>query len=434
MNVDIIGSGYVGLVAAACLSKEGHIVTGYDIDSNKIKSISKGKIPFYEPGLTKLVNQSIKNQSLKFKMIKQYGNLNSDVVIIAVGTPLSEMGNLDISQIIIAIDWIKENYTNNPFIIVKSTVPPGTGEKIISNNNNLRNRYISNPEFLREGQAINDWENPDRIISGANSTEGHDCIKKLYANYTSTTFLHSDITSSEMIKFANNAFLANKISFINEIANLCDKLGAYVDDVAKGIGLDPRIGPNYLIPGVGYGGSCFPKDIQSLNHLSMTNLQSFDLLRSIITTNQKQQLMPYFFLVEKFNDLSTLKICILGLSFKSGTDDIRESPSINLIKQLNETGANINVYDPVSNENAKKTLPNNINFYSDPYDAIEDTNAIIIMTDWPEFKNLNWKKVNKIMQQQKIIFDGKNFLDVNNIINEGFEYYAVGRKIKSIKN
>ncbi len=430
MNVDIIGLGYVGLVAAACLSDEGHQVTGYDIDSNKIKIISKGEIPFYEPGLTELVKKSILNKSLNFKTVKEYKNLQSDVVMLAVGTPLSETGNLDISQINSTIKWVINNYINNPFIIVKSTVPPGTGEKIINNHKELKNLYISNPEFLREGQAINDWKNPDRIISGANSNNAHKYLKKLYNNYSETTFVNSDITSSEMIKFASNAFLANKISFINEIANLCDKLGAYVDDVAKGIGLDPRIGPNYLIPGVGYGGSCFPKDIQSLNHLSMTNLQSFDLLQSIITTNQKQQLMPYFFLLERFTNLSSLNICILGLSFKSGTDDIRESPSINLIKQLSETGAVINVYDPVSIKNAKKTLTQNVNFHSNVYNAIEGSEVIIIMTDWPEFKKLNWEKVNNSMINQKIIYDGKNFLDTDDIINKGFEYFAVGRKIK----
>ena len=432
MKIDVIGLGYVGLVASACLAKEGHNVTGYDTNTEKLNSISKSEIPFYEPNLNELVRLAIQKQTLKLKKIENYGNLVADAIIIAVGTPLSKMGTLDISQLQVAIKWIISNYQNLPFIIIKSTVPPGTGEKLISQYQELTDKYISNPEFLREGQAIEDWKNPDRIISGSKSQEGYECIKEIYKNYT-TPFVHSDITSSEMIKFASNAFLANKISFINEIANLCDKLGAYVDDVSKGIGLDPRIGPNYLIPGVGYGGSCFPKDVQSLSDLSMTHLQSFDLLQSIITTNQKQQLMPYFYLSEKFKNLKGLKVCVLGLSFKAGTDDIRESSSINLINQLSNSEVVINTYDPVSINNSKKILPDSVNFFDDPYHAINGVQATIIMTEWNEFQNLDWKKVYKSMENPKIIFDGKNFLNQKLIQDLGFEYFAVGRKIKNKK-
>ena len=432
MKIDVIGLGYVGLVASACLAEEGHNVTGYDTNTEKLKSISSGDIPFYEPNLNELVKLAIQKQTFELKKIEKYENLFADAIIIAVGTPLSNMGTLDISQIQVAIKWIISNYQNLPFIIIKSTVPPGTGEKLISQYPELANKYISNPEFLREGQAIADWKNPDRIISGSKNLEGNKCIEKIYENYTAP-FVHSDITSSEMIKFACNAFLANKISFINEIANLCDKLGAYVDDVSKGIGLDPRIGPNYLIPGVGYGGSCFPKDVQSLSDLSMTHLQSFDLLQSIITTNQKQQLMPYFYLSEKFDNLQGLKVCVLGLSFKAGTDDIRESSSINLINQLSNSDVIINTYDPVSINNSKKVLPETVNFFDDPYDAINGVQATIIMTEWSEFQNLDWKKVYKSMKNPKIIFDGKNYLNQKLIQDLGFEYFAVGRKIKSQK-
>ena len=419
-------------MASACLAEEGHNVTGYDTNTEKLKSISSGDIPFYEPNLNELVKLAIQKQTFELKKIEKYENLFADAIIIAVGTPLSNMGTLDISQIQVAIKWIISNYQNLPFIIIKSTVPPGTGEKLISQYPELANKYISNPEFLREGQAISDWKNPDRIISGSKNLEGNKCIEKIYENYTAP-FVHSDITSSEMIKFASNAFLANKISFINEIANLCDKLGAYVDDVSKGIGLDPRIGPNYLIPGVGYGGSCFPKDVQSLSDLSMTHLQSFDLLQSIITTNQKQQLMPYFYLSEKFNNLQGLKVCVLGLSFKAGTDDIRESSSINLINQLSNSDVLINTYDPVSINNSKKVLPETVNFFDDPFDAINGVQATIIMTEWSEFLNLDWKKVYKSMKNPKIIFDGKNYLNQKLIQDLGFEYFAVGRKIKSQK-
>ena len=432
MKIDVIGLGYVGLVASACLAEEGHNVTGYDTNTEKLKSISSRNIPFYEPNLNELVKLSIQKQTLELKKIDKYEDLFADAIIIAVGTPLSKMGTLDISQLQVAIKWIISNYPNLPFIIIKSTVPPGTGEKLISQYPELANKYISNPEFLREGQAIADWKNPDRIISGSKSLKGNECIEKIYKNYTAP-FVHSDITSSEMIKFASNAFLANKISFINEIANLCDKLGAYIDDVSKGIGLDPRIGPNYLIPGVGYGGSCFPKDVQSLSDLSMTHLQSFDLLQSIITTNQKQQLMPYFYLSEKFENLKGLKVCVLGLSFKAGTDDIRESSSINLINQLSNSEVVINTYDPVSIKNSKKILPDSVNFFDDPYDAINGVQATIIMTEWNEFQNLAWKKVYKSMENPKIIFDGKNFLNQKLIQDLGFEYFAVGRKIKSKK-
>ena len=432
MKIDVIGLGYVGLVASACLAEEGHKVTGYDTDTEKLKSISESKIPFYEPNLNELVKLAIQKQTLELKKIGNYGDLESDAIIIAVGTPLSKMGTLDISQLQVAIKWIISNYQNLPFIIIKSTVPPGTGEKLISQYQELTDKYISNPEFLREGQAIEDWKAPDRIISGSKSQEGYKCIERIYKNHTAP-FVHSDITSSEMIKFASNAFLANKISFINEIANLCDKLGAYIDDVSKGIGLDPRIGPNYLIPGVGYGGSCFPKDVQSLSDLSMTHLQSFDLLQSIITTNQKQQLMPYFYLSEKFENLKGLKVCVLGLSFKAGTDDVRESSAINLINQLSSAEVMINTYDPVSINNSKKILPDNVIFFDDPYDAIKGVQVTIIMTDWNEFQNLDWEKIYKSMENPKIIFDGKNFLNQKLIQDLGFEYFAVGRKIKSGK-
>ena len=432
MKIDVIGLGYVGLVASASLAEEGHDVTGYDINTQKLKSISTGNIPFYEPNLNELVKLAIQKQTLKLKKIDKYEDLFADAILITVGTPLSNTGTLDISQLQEAIKWIISNYKNLPFIIIKSTVPPGTGEKLISQYPALIDKYISNPEFLREGLAINDWKNPDRIISGSNSIEGKNCIEKIYKNY-SAPLLHSDITSSEMIKFASNAFLANKISFINEIANLCDKLGAYVDDVSKGIGLDPRIGPNYLIPGVGYGGSCFPKDVQSLSDLSMTHLQSFDLLQSIITTNQKQQLMPYFYLSEKFDNLKGLKVCVLGLSFKAGTDDIRESSSINLINQLSHSDVIINTYDPVSINNAKKILPKSVKFFNNPYDAINGVQATIIMTEWDEFQTLDWKKIYKSMENPKIIFDGKNYLNQELIQDLGFEYFAVGRKIKSQK-
>jgi UDPglucose 6-dehydrogenase len=432
LKIDVIGLGYVGLVASACLAEEGHKVTGYDTDTEKLKSISESKIPFYEPNLNELVKLAIQKQTLELKKIGNYGDLESDAIIIAVGTPLSKMGTLDISQLQVAIKWIISNYQNLPFIIIKSTVPPGTGEKLISQYQELTDKYISNPEFLREGQAIEDWKAPDRIISGSKSQEGYKCIERIYKNHTAP-FVHSDITSSEMIKFASNAFLANKISFINEIANLCDKLGAYIDDVSKGIGLDPRIGPNYLIPGVGYGGSCFPKDVQSLSDLSMTHLQSFDLLQSIITTNQKQQLMPYFYLSEKFENLKGLKVCVLGLSFKAGTDDVRESSAINLINQLSSAEVMINTYDPVSINNSKKILPDNVIFFDDPYDAIKGVQVTIIMTDWNEFQNLDWEKIYKSMENPKIIFDGKNFLNQKLIQDLGFEYFAVGRKIKSGK-
>ena len=373
---------------------------------------------------------------IKYDKYQKYDDfddlLSCDFVFVTVPTPFNcEENIVDESAIRESLGKLDEGGYNN-IVIIKSTVPPGTGEKLISQYPELANKYISNPEFLREGQAIADWKNPDRIISGSKNLEGNKCIEKIYENYTAP-FVHSDITSSEMIKFASNAFLANKISFINEIANLCDKLGAYVDDVSKGIGLDPRIGPNYLIPGVGYGGSCFPKDVQSLSDLSMTHLQSFDLLQSIITTNQKQQLMPYFYLSEKFDNLQGLKVCVLGLSFKAGTDDIRESSSINLINQLSNSDVIINTYDPVSINNSKKVLPETVNFFDDPYDAINGVQATIIMTEWSEFQNLDWKKVYKSMKNPKIIFDGKNYLNQKLIQDLGFEYFAVGRKIKSQK-
>ena len=344
MKIDVIGLGYVGLVASACLAEEGHNVTGYDTNTEKLKSISSGDIPFYEPNLNELVKLAIQKQTFELKKIEKYENLFADAIIIAVGTPLSNMGTLDISQIQVAIKWIISNYQNLPFIIIKSTVPPGTGEKLISQYPELANKYISNPEFLREGQAIADWKNPDRIISGSKNLEGNKCIEKIYENYTAP-FVHSDITSSEMIKFASNAFLANKISFINEIANLCDKLGAYVDDVSKGIGLDPRIGPNYLIPGVGYGGSCFPKDVVEVNNFYNPEDVNLPLIANIIESNKIQTKWTTNMLKSIHDEKKLTGIILVGAAFKEDTDDLRNSPTLDIYSQLKDDNINTKIYD-----------------------------------------------------------------------------------------
>ena len=406
-NIGIIGQGFVG---------------------GSITKFFKDKTPTHTFDL---------NGNCNCKSLKDLVN-KSELIFVCLPTPMYEDGSCDLSIIKNTIKEIEE-IESNKIIVIKSTVPVGTNKKVVKmlgdSINGLEFEVVSNPEFLREGSAIEDFMRPDRVIVGTNTEPAKKTMAEIYRPLSLREFpiMFTDPESAEMIKYSSNAFLATKISFINEVANLCEKVGADVKEVAKGMGLDKRIGDKFLNAGPGYGGSCFPKDVQSLSDLSMTHLQSFDLLQSIITTNQKQQLMPYFYLSEKFDNLQGLKVCVLGLSFKAGTDDIRESSSINLINQLSNSGAIINTYDPVSINNSKKVLPETVNFFDDPFDAINGVQATIIMTEWSEFQNLDWKKVYKSMKNPKIIFDGKNYLNQKLIQDLGFEYFAVGRKIKSQK-
>lgn len=427
MKVSIIGLGYVGSVAAAGLASDGHDVLGIDVSAERIDCYRKGDIPIYEAGLSELVNEAVSRGNLRFLHPSEVSEPLGDAIIIAVGTPTTSTGAADLSQVRSAIAWAKENQPDDGVIVVKSTVPPGTGERLhasILKDSPLK--YISNPEFLREGQALWDWSHPDRVVIGGDDAEAISLVKSLYKS-VDAPYVVTDVTSAEMIKYAANAFLATKISFVNEIAALCDRLGATYDDVSGGIALDPRIGPSFLRAGVGYGGSCFPKDVRALDQLALTNGHNFELLRSVITVNNRQRLLPFYALRERFGQLSELTVGILGLAFKPNTDDVREAPSLDLIQVLVEDGVLVNAYDPEAMKAAAKVLPSGVGLKESPVDCAYGAEALVLMTEWPQIVDTNWQEISTIMKPPRFLFDGRNALDPVLMRRLGFEYRGVGR-------
>ena len=431
MNIAIIGTGYVGSVTGACLSKIGHRVINLDIDEEKIKLYKSGKVPIYEPGLGKLILEEQKKKKLSFSTSYKNTIPKSEVIFIAVGTPSRKDGKADLTYVEAAAKEIGKNMNGYKVIVNKSTVPVGTGrkiEKIISKYYKGKFDIVSNPEFLREGSAVKDFLKPDRIVFGARSNRARDVMLKLYEkiDYPKVTV---SVESAEMTKYASNAFLATKISFINEIANICEKVGADVEDVARGMGMDKRIGMDFLKAGIGYGGSCFPKDVNALNQIAGTKGYDFKLIKSVIEVNNRQRNLIIDKLDDIFDNLKERKVCVLGLAFKKDTDDIRESAAIDIIKMLSGIGAEINTYDPKAAKNAKQALlDNNVNFFKDPYEAVEKVDALIIATDWIEFQKLNYRKIKKLMKRPYII-DGRNILDPEKMRKLGFKYSGVGRKV-----
>ncbi len=384
MKVSVIGLGYVGSVAAAGLAAGGHEVLGIDVDWTKIGVFRQGRVPLYEPNLSALVNSGLESEKLRFLHISEVVESLGDAVLIAVGTPAATSGGADLGYVKTAISWVKERQPEGGVIIMKSTVPPGTGNRLVELIlHDPCFEYVSNPEFLREGQAVADWFNPDRIVCGVNDQRAVQIVKMLYDGIEAP-YVVTDVTSAEMIKYAANAFLATKVSFINEIALLCDRLGATIDDVAKGISLDPRIGPNFLKAGVGYGGSCFPKDTKSLDDLALHNGHNFDILRSVIMVNNHQRRLPLHALREQFGRLVGTNVGILGLAFKPDTDDVRESPSIDLIRWLDQEGVAVKAYDPMASSAARDIIPESVSLVTDPITCAEGTQAIVLMTEWKE--------------------------------------------------
>lgn len=431
MNIAIIGTGYVGSVTGACLASLGHKVINLDIDEEKIKQYKSGNVPIYEPGLGKLILQQQKNKKLSFSTSYKETIPKSDVVFIAVGTPSRKDGKADLTYVEAAAKDIAKNMNSYKVIINKSTVPVGTGkriEQIISKYYKGKFDVVSNPEFLREGSAVKDFLKPDRVVIGTRTNKARDIMLKVYEkiDYPKVT---TSVESSEMTKYASNAFLATKISFINEIANICERVGADVEDVARGMGMDKRIGTDFLKAGIGYGGSCFPKDVNALNQIAGTSGYDFKLIKSVIEVNNRQRTLIIDKLEDIFDNLKGKKVCVLGLAFKKDTDDIRESAAIDIIKMLSDIGAEISTYDAKAVENSKIILENkNVEFCKNPYEALDKAEALVIATDWEEFKKLDYKKVKKIMKRPNII-DGRNILDPEEMRKIGFKYSGVGRKV-----
>ncbi|MFA6054916.1 MAG: UDP-glucose/GDP-mannose dehydrogenase family protein [Thermodesulfovibrionales bacterium] len=432
MHIGIIGTGYVGLVTGACFAEFGLFVTCVDKDEKKIKALKKGEIPFYEPGLDELVKRNVKQGRLIFTTKIAKAVESSLVIFIAVGTPRRGDGSADMKYVEEVAREIANHMDDYKVIVTKSTVPVGTGEKIreiISRNMKSRTDFdiVSNPEFLREGSAIEDFMRPNRVVLGAASPQAVAIMKDLYKPLylLETPFVITNIETAELIKYASNSFLATKISFINEIATLCEKVGADVHMVAKGMGLDQRIGSKFLHPGPGYGGSCLPKDTTALLKIAENNNVHLGIVDAAVRANERQRGYMVERIKQSMGDLKGKTIAVLGLSFKPNTDDIRDAPSVPIIKTLLKEGAKIRAYDPVSMEEAEKILPE-IKYCKDPYNTLKGADALIIMTEWNQFRNLELDKI-KALLNSPFFFDLRNIYDPQKMREKGFQYYSVGR-------
>ena len=428
MKITIIGAGYVGLVQAVCLADFGFIVTCVEKDTEKLRELKFGRIPFYEPGLEDLFRKNLKSNRLNFTNEYSDNISKSDVIFICVGTPPKKNGESNLSF----VDQVSKDISNKikgyTVIVSKSTVPVGTSKRIensLKKNNSIKSfDVVSNPEFLREGAAINDFMRPDKIIIGCRTKKAEKILKKIYKKLK-RPYVVTNNETAEIIKYANNSFLATKITFINEIADLCENIGAEVETVAKAIGLDGRIGPKFLHPGPGYGGSCFPKDVKSLIYQGNKNSTDLKIAKAVDRANDLR-VKSLFQRVKKItkNKFNNIQICLLGISFKPNTDDVRESPGIKLAKDLGRTKAKLKIYDPQGMDNAKKELPKSVEFCNDEYQALKNTNLLIIITEWNQFKNLDLLKVKKLMKKP-IILDLRNIYS-KDIVKLGFQYHSIG--------
>lgn len=430
MKISIIGSGYVGLVTGACLAEIGNQVICADNDKDKIKSLQKCLMPIYEPGLKELIKRNLRNKHLRFSSNIEESVRFAEIIFITVGTPSLDNGEADLTGIEKVARNIAKNLKEYKLIVEKSTVPVETGKWVkhtISTyvKNEVEFDVASNPEFLREGQAIDDFMNPDRIVLGVESERARELLVKLYKPFKAPLVV-TNIKSAELIKHASNAFLATKISFINAVARVCDKVGADVEEVAQGMGLDKRIGLSFLKPGLGYGGSCFPKDLDAFVHISEKVGYDFDLLKSVRKVNSEQM----NFMLKKIKDslwiIKDKTIAVLGLAFKSDTDDIRNSPAIGLTRALQQEGAKIKVYDPQAIKKAKRELKKII-FCEDVYSAVRGADCLLIATEWDEFRKLDLVRIKKLLKRPLII-DGRNLLDPKVLEKSGFHYVSVGRR------
>ena len=433
MKISVIGTGYVGLVTGTCLAETGNEVICVDIDKDKIEKMRRGVVPIYEPHLDVLFERNIKANRLKFTTSLDEGLKHGEIIFLALPTPEDEDGSADLSYILKVSEEIGRKIKDYKIIVDKSTVPVGTADKVfevIAKNASCDFDVVSNPEFLREGFAIDDFLKPERIIIGAHSKKAINIMKKLYDPFvrSGNPIIVMDEKSAELTKYAANSFLATKITFMNEIANYCEKVGADVDKVRAGIGTDSRIGKRFLFPGIGYGGSCFPKDVKALLKDGNDNNYNFKILKAVIEVNdhQKTILLPKIEAYFK-NDISGKNIAIWGLSFKPETDDIREAPSIYLMKALLNKGAILTVYDPEAMPNIKKSFGDTLIYKNNMYETIENADALVICTEWSIFRTLNYKKLKKALINP-VIFDGRNLYNVEDMQSEGFTYISIGRK------
>lgn len=432
MKITVVGTGYVGLVTGTCLAETGNTVTCVDIDENKVARLKGGKIPIYEPGLEKLFDRNLKEERLYFTTNLAEGIKEAQIIFLALPTPPGEDGSADLRYVLGVAEEIGKLLTDYKIIINKSTVPVGTADKVkeaIGRNYKGEYDVVSNPEFLREGVAVEDFMKPDRIVIGTQSERAKKLLEQLYGPYVrqGNPIIFMDERSSELTKYAANSFLATKISFMNEIAQLCERLDADVDMVRKGIGSDDRIGKRFLFPGIGYGGSCFPKDVQALVRSSWEVGYDFRILDAVMDVNTRQKVHLVAKIKNYFDDnLQGKHFAVWGLAFKPNTDDIREAPALYIIEELIKAGASITAYDPEAMENVKNVLGDKIAFSESQYDALKGVDALIIATEWNEFRTPDFLKIVSNMKQ-KVIFDGRNLFDVAAIKELGFYYESIGR-------
>ncbi|CAN5506428.1 UDP-glucose/GDP-mannose dehydrogenase family protein [soil metagenome] len=431
MQVCVIGTGYVGLVTGAVFADLGNNVICVDNNSEKVAKLKKSIMPIYEPGLEEMVRRNQADGRIHFTMDLADGVKRCDVIFIAVGTPAADDGSTDMRYVEAAAKEVARHINSYKIIVKKSTVPPGTGEfvrSVIEKNKrgDVKFDVVSNPEFLKEGTAIQDSYHPDRIVIGAPSKNVAMALLELYAPLEAPMLI-TDVPSAEMIKYASNAFLATKISFINAVANICEKIGADVQLVAKGMGADRRIGKEFLMAGLGYGGSCFPKDTLSLMHTAKKFGETFDILDAVVETNTDRT--PRFIdgIRDAFGDLKGKKFGVLGLAFKPDTDDMRDAKSVEVINALAKEGATFSCYDPIAAENAKPMLPKGVKYCATPYDVAKAADGLIIMTEWKEFRGLNLERIRDSMKRP-IIFDGRNIYALDRMERLGFEYVSIGRR------
>lgn len=438
MKISVVGTGYVGLVSGTCFAETGVTVTCVDVNQEKISQLNKGIIPIYEPGLEDMVKRNVEKERLFFSTNLKESMVGAEVVFIAVGTPPDEDGSADLKHVLAVASEIGKHITSYMVIVNKSTVPVGTGLKVkaaIQQELDKRGANVpfdvaSNPEFLKEGNAIEDFLKPDRIVVGVETEEAQKIMSKLYKPFVLNghPIIFMDLFSSELTKYAANAMLATKISFMNDIANLCEIVGADVNLVRKGIGSDSRIGNKFIYPGAGYGGSCFPKDVKALIKTAQDNNHSLEILKSVENVNEKQKLVVYNKVRSFFNgNLKGKKIAVWGLSFKPNTDDMREAPSVVIIESLLKDGATVSAYDPVAMNEAKHILGDKIEYATSQYEATRNADALILITEWTEFRILNYAELEKTMNQ-KVIFDGRNIYEPEELKEQGYVYFSIGRK------
>lgn len=447
MKLTIVGTGYVGLVTGTCFAEMGNTVTCVDIDKKKIENLKKGVIPIYEPGLEAMVQRNVANNTLLFHTQLKDCLDNCDMAFIAVGTPMGEDGSADL-QYVLQVATEIGRYMTTPLIVVdKSTVPVGTADKVKSviekelekRGENIEFHVVSNPEFLKEGDAINDFMKPDRVVVGTEDKDTAETMRQLYAPFFRSSMdrmLVMDVRSAEMTKYVANAMLATKISFMNEVANICELVGADVNKVRIGIGSDSRIGYSFIYPGSGYGGSCFPKDVKALKKTAEQNGYHAQLLNAVEDVNDRQKFVIADKVISHFGeDLSGKTFAVWGLSFKPGTDDMREAPSIYIIKKLTALGAKVQAYDPKAIHEAQSFYLKDVDgiTYTDTkYEALKDADALLLLTEWKEFRSPDFMEVKKGLKQP-IIFDGRNQFDSDRLNKLGFTYYQIGKKITGAK-